>query len=71
MPQNGDVVETASYPAAKPLDGPRITRKGEAMRSLIFLLLLSDLWFNCHVNGNLVCGPDTPWHGFVNLPIIG
>lgn len=24
------------------------------------------LW-NCHVHGNQVCGPEAPWHGFVNI----
>lgn len=23
--------------------------------------------FNCRFMGNWTCGPDTPWHGFVNL----
>lgn len=27
-----------------------------------------DLMFNCHLNGNHICGQGTPWHGFVNLP---
>lgn len=26
----------------------------------------SDPWFNCHLSGNMVCGPNTAWHGFVN-----
>lgn len=26
-----------------------------------------DLWFNCHISGNMVCGEGTAWHGFVNL----
>lgn len=26
----------------------------------------TDPWFNCHISGNALCGPDTPWHGFVN-----
>lgn len=26
----------------------------------------SDPWFNCHLSGNMVCGPETAWHGFVN-----
>lgn len=25
------------------------------------------LFFNCYISGNGVCGPDAPWHGFVNL----
>jgi hypothetical protein len=23
--------------------------------------------FNCLFMGNLTCGPDAPWHGFINL----
>lgn len=23
--------------------------------------------FNCRFMGNWTCGPDAPWHGFVNL----
>lgn len=22
--------------------------------------------FNCHAHGDHECGPDEPWHGFVN-----
>jgi hypothetical protein len=25
-----------------------------------------DASFNCHVMGDMDCGPNTPWHGFVN-----
>lgn len=25
------------------------------------------LFFNCYISGNGECGPDAPWHGFVNL----
>lgn len=25
-----------------------------------------DATFNCWTMGNMVCGPDSPWHGFVN-----
>jgi len=25
------------------------------------------IYFNCYFMGNLVCGPEAPWHGFVNL----
>lgn len=24
--------------------------------------------FNCRIDGNQICGPDAPAHGFVNLP---
>lgn len=24
-------------------------------------------WFNCHLSGNMECGPKAAWHGFVNL----
>lgn len=26
-----------------------------------------DTLANCHIYGNGECGPDAPWHGFVNL----
>jgi len=26
-----------------------------------------DPWFNCHFNGNRVCGQGVPWHGFVHV----
>lgn len=25
-----------------------------------------DATFNCYVMGDMNCGPNTPWHGFVN-----
>ena len=25
-----------------------------------------DALFNCHVMGDMNCGPNAPWHGFVN-----
>lgn len=26
-----------------------------------------DLWFNCHLSGDMKCGQTAVWHGFVNL----
>lgn len=49
--------------------------------SLIFAILTSlsalfggdlpedHLLFNCHTNGNHICGPGTPADGFVNIPL--
>ena len=25
------------------------------------------IFFYCHFMGNWTCGPDTAWHGFINL----
>jgi uncharacterized membrane protein len=27
----------------------------------------NNIMLNCHVYGNGKCGPDAPWHGFINL----
>lgn len=32
----------------------------------LFNVQEDDATFNCHTMGNMVCGPDAPWHGFVN-----
>lgn len=33
----------------------------------VFNVQETDETFNCHVMGDMECGPSAPWHGFTNL----